>query len=86
MLGARSATAARVTKIQRQKRRRSRRAKEKMLHDERARSDTKAKRGRVEGISPEECFVYQPASDAYLCPAGQPLRRRRHIRRQRVWE
>jgi protein subunit release factor B len=54
VLGARSAAAARVTKIQRQKRRRSRRAKEKMLHDKRARSDTKAKRGRVRPGSGED--------------------------------
>jgi transposase len=48
--------------------------------------DAKAKRGKVEGIFSEEQFRYQPASDSYLCPAGQSLRRRRYIRRQRVWE
>ena len=48
--------------------------------------DAKAKRGQVEGIFSPECFQYQAASDTYLCPAGQPLRRRRYIRRQRVWE
>ena len=48
--------------------------------------DAKAKRGKVEGIFGEERFEYQPASDTYLCPAGQSLRRRRYIRRQRVWE
>lgn len=48
--------------------------------------DAKAKRGEVEGIFPPERFLYQPASDTYVCPAGQSLRRRRYIRRQRVWE
>lgn len=48
--------------------------------------DAQVKRGKVEGIFPPERFVYQPASDTYLCPAGQILRRRRYIGRQRVWE
>jgi transposase len=48
--------------------------------------DAKAKRGKVEGIFSEEQFCYQPAADTYLCPAGQSLRRRRYVRRQRVWE
>lgn len=48
--------------------------------------DAKAKRGKVKGIFPEERFVYQPASDTYLCPAGQSLKRRRYLRRQHVWE
>jgi hypothetical protein len=40
----------------------------------------------VAGILSEDRFTYQPASDTYLCPAGQQLRRRRYFRRQRVWE
>ena len=48
--------------------------------------DAQAKRGKVEGIFPPERFRYQRATDAYLCPAGQSLRRRRYIRRQGVWE
>jgi IS5 family transposase len=48
--------------------------------------DAKAKRGKVEGIFGEDRFEYQPASDTYRCPAGQTLRRRRYVRRQRVWE
>ena len=48
--------------------------------------DAKAKRGRVEGIFCEDRFEYQPASDTYLCPAGQRLKRRRYLRRQHVWE
>lgn len=48
--------------------------------------DVKAKRGKVEGIFSEERFKYQPANDTYLCPADQSLRRRRYVRRQRVWE
>lgn len=48
--------------------------------------DAQAKRGPVEGIFGPECFTYEPAADRYICPAGQRLRRRRYIRRQRVWE
>jgi transposase len=48
--------------------------------------DAKAKRGKVEGIFDEECFTYQPHTDTFVCPAGQSLRRRRYVRRQRVWE
>jgi hypothetical protein len=32
---------------------------------------------RSEGIFPESAFVYEPATDTYRCPAGQPLRPRR---------
>jgi len=48
--------------------------------------DAQDKRGKVESIFGPERFEYQPASDTYVCPAGQRLRRRRYIRRQRVWE
>ena len=48
--------------------------------------DAKAKRGQVEGIFCAERFEYEPATDSYVCPAGQRLRRRRYVRRQRVWE
>jgi transposase len=48
--------------------------------------DAKAKRGKSEGIFGEDRFAYQPASDTYVCPAGQHLHRRRYVRRQRVWE
>jgi len=48
--------------------------------------DAQDKRGKVEGIFGPERFEYQSASDTYVCPAGQRLRRRRYIRRQRVWE
>ena len=51
ILGARSAEAQRIAKLQRQKRRRSRRAQEKMLQTKHARAETKALRGRVR---PEE--------------------------------
>lgn len=47
VLGAQSAEAQRIAKIQRQKRRRSRRAKEKMLSDKKARSEVKAMRATV---------------------------------------
>ena len=39
----------------------------------------------MKGPFSEDRFVYQPVSDTYSCPVGQPLRRRRYIRRQRVW-
>lgn len=48
--------------------------------------DAKAKRGKAEGIFSEDHFKYQPDTDTFLCPAGQLLRRRRYVRRQRVWE
>ena len=48
--------------------------------------DAKVKRGKAAGIFSEARFEYQPASDPYRCPAGQTLRRRRYVRRQRVWE
>jgi protein subunit release factor B len=47
ILGKQSAEAQRIAKIKRQKRRRSRRAKEKMLANKHARSETKALRARV---------------------------------------
>ena len=47
--------------------------------------DAQPQRGQVEGIFSEAQFGYQPATDTYLCPAGQLLRRR-YVRRQRVWE
>jgi protein subunit release factor B len=47
ILGAQSAEAQRIAKIRRQKRRRSRRAKEKMLADKHARSEVKSSRARV---------------------------------------
>jgi len=47
VLGEQSAEAQRIAKVQRQKRRRSRRAKEKLLQDKHARSATKAQRGPV---------------------------------------
>ena len=45
--GRASARAQEISRVQRQKRRRSRRAKQKMLANKHARSDTKALRGRV---------------------------------------
>ena len=47
ILGVQSAEAQRVAKLRRQKRRRSRRAQEKMLQAKHARGETKALRGRV---------------------------------------
>lgn len=47
ILGAQSAAAQRVAKLQRQKRRRSRRAKEKVLEAKHARAETKAQRRPV---------------------------------------
>jgi transposase len=48
--------------------------------------DAKAKAAVVEGIFPESRFEYRAQDDTFLCPAGQRLRRRRYIKRQRVWE
>jgi protein subunit release factor B len=53
VLGERRAAAARVAKIGRQKRRRSRKAKEKLLHDKRVRSEAKARRRPV-GAGPHD--------------------------------
>jgi len=47
ILGQASAEAQRIAKLRRQKRRRSRRAQEKILADKRARSETKTRRARV---------------------------------------
>ena len=48
--------------------------------------DAKAKAAPVAGIFPESQFKYQAKEDRFLCPAGQSLRPRRFIRRDRVWE
>ena len=48
VLGAASAAAQRIAKLRHQKRRRSRRAKEKMLRDKHARAQIKSGRGRVD--------------------------------------
>ena len=53
VLGETRAAAAEIAKIRRQKRRRSRRAKEKMLGDKRARAQTKARRRPVRGGADE---------------------------------
>jgi len=39
-----------------------------------------------DGIFSEEAFRYEAASDTYLCPAGQRLRRRKHKTQRRVFE
>jgi protein subunit release factor B len=51
LLGERRAAAADIAKVRRQKRRRSRRAKEKMLGEKRARAETKARRRPVRGAA-----------------------------------
>jgi Transposase DDE domain len=43
-------------------------------------------KGRSSGIYPEERFLYQPQTDTYLCPAGQPMRPRRLHPQRLVWE
>jgi len=48
--------------------------------------DVKAKAGKVEGIFPENQFKYQAQDDTFVCPAAKTLKRRRYIKRQRVWE
>ncbi len=54
VLGEKSAEAERIAKVQRQKRRRSRRAKEKLLQDKHARSQTKVLRSPVRLNSGDE--------------------------------
>lgn len=54
ILGEKSAEAERIAKVQRQKRRRSRRAKEKLLQDKHARSQTKVLRSPVRSSSGDE--------------------------------
>jgi transposase len=48
--------------------------------------DAKARAGQVQGIFPENAFVYDVQKDQFTCPAGQTLQRRRFIQRQHVWE
>jgi transposase len=48
--------------------------------------DAKAKAAKVEGIFSEDQFKYQAQEDTFLCPANQRLKRRRYIKRDRVWE
>ncbi len=48
--------------------------------------DAKTKAAPPKGIFPESQFEYQASQDLFLCPGQQVLRRRRYIRRQRVWE
>jgi transposase len=48
--------------------------------------DAKAKAGKVAAIFPESRFKYQAKENTFLCPAGQTLRPRRFIKRDRVWE
>lgn len=54
VLGEQSREAERIAKIQRQKRRRSRRAKEKLLQDKHARSQTKVLRAPLRGGSGDD--------------------------------
>jgi len=54
LLGERRAAAAEIAKVRRQKRRRSRGAKEKILGEKRARAETKARRRPVRGTSYED--------------------------------
>lgn len=48
--------------------------------------DAKAKAAKVEGIFDESRFKYQAQDDTFICPADKALKRRRYIKRQRVWE
>jgi len=48
--------------------------------------DAKAKAGQVAGIFPESAFVYDAQRNQFTCPARQPLRCRRFVKRQHVWE
>ena len=43
-------------------------------------------KGTHQGIFGPECFVYDPASDTYRCPAGRTLTRRKHKHVRRAYE
>ena len=43
-------------------------------------------KGRRQGIFSEDDFVYEAATDTYLCPAGQRLIRRKHKTHREAWE
>jgi len=42
--------------------------------------------GRQVGIIPKESFTYDAASDCFICPSGQRLRRRRFSTQRQHWE
>ena len=47
---------------------------------------TQDKQERRSKIFPESMFVYDPETDTYTCPAGQPLRRRKHWVERKAFE
>jgi transposase len=42
--------------------------------------------GRQQGIFPKEAFIYNPAQDAFSCPAGQILKRRNYSKKRKHYE
>ncbi len=48
--------------------------------------ETQDKQERRRQIFPESLFVYDPQADAYSCPAGQTLRRRKHWVKRKAFE
>ena len=44
------------------------------------------KKGRREGIFGYEDFIYDPDTDAFTCPAGELLRRRKHKKSRKAFE
>jgi transposase len=48
--------------------------------------ETQRGSGRQRGIFPKEAFCYDPATDTFVCPAGQSLTRRMYNKRRRTYE
>lgn len=42
--------------------------------------------GRQEGIFSKEAFIYDPATDTFICPAGQTLQRRNYNKKRNSYE
>jgi transposase len=42
--------------------------------------------GRQKGIFPKQAFTYHPDTDTFICPAGEPLRRRQYNKKRKHYE
>jgi len=42
--------------------------------------------GRQKGIFPKEDFIHDPETDAFICPAGQTLRKRNYNKKRKCYE
>lgn len=45
-----------------------------------------AGKGRRAGIFSEEKFIYDAMTDTYCCPAGETLKRRKHVKKRKAYE